>query len=541
MAQFETIKSKIDQLPDQTGVYILKRGNSTIYIGKATNIRKRVQSHFLASKSNQRERMIINQANKIDYIVTKNETDALIEENILIKTYKPKFNVRLSDDKTYPYIKIDLNSLYPCLEITRRIKNDNAKYFGPYSDVGAMRNTIKIIRKIFPIRTCKNDLKKFKKRACLYYHIDQCCAPCLKKITKMEYNAMVNKLILFLEGKRNEVKQKIMSEMNAASIKQNYERAAILRDQFHDIEKTIQKVRVALPSNEDLDAIAIVKVEEKFCAQVIQVREGKIVSSESFDLKGAEDVAYQEVLESFLKQYYLKRAYIPEKLIVNKRISDSMIISRWLSEKCGKNVYIKKPLDKKLIGVLEIAEENAKTHLNQTILQRKKTVFSLRKLKSDLGLKKLPKLIECFDISTLGEKYPVGSKVAFLDGIPYKKGYRMYKIRTVLHQDDQAMIGEIVSRRFKRMLKENEKPPNLVVVDGGLAQLRAAKLRLDEFKIDIPIIGLAKRLEQIYLPDGKILHLDRNSKSSLLLQHIRDEAHRFAIKYHRKRRERFKT
>ena len=537
MVKVRTTESIISNLPERTGVYIFKKENSILYVGKASNIKKRVRGHFQASKSNKREKMIIELVEGIDYIITQNETEALIEENILIKVHKPKFNIRLSDDKTYPYLKIDLSSSYPWLSITRRIKNDNSKYFGPYSDVGAMRNALKIVRKIFPIRTCKKEIKPQKVRPCLYYHINQCCAPCSGNISKKEYNDITHKLILFMEGKRNEVIQKLHSDMNEASKNLNYEKATVIRDQIKDIDKIIQEIKVVLPSYENLDAIAIAKDKERYCAQVIQVREGKLLSSESFDLKGSARANESEALESFLKQYYLKRAIIPEKLIINKRISDSQVISEWLSEKNGNKVIITRPLKRKMRGILDIAVDNAKTYLNQLKLKRENVTKTLKQLERDLSLNIFPRRIECFDISTLGEKEAVGSKIIFIEGSPHKRGYRIYKIKTITYQDDQAMIGEIVKRRFRRLLKEKEEPPNLVLVDGGLGQVRAAKKVIDDLSIDISIIGLAKKFEHVYFPDGKMLNLDRQSNSSLLLQQIRDEAHRFAIKYHRKRRD----
>jgi excinuclease ABC subunit C len=400
-----------------------------------------------------------------------------------------------------------------------------------------MRNALKIVRKIFPIRICKKEIKSQKARPCLYYHINQCCAPCSGNISKKEYNDITHKLILFMEGKRNEVIQKLHSDMNEASKNLNYEKATVIRDQIKDIDKIIQEIKVVLPSYENLDAIAIAKDKERFCAQVIQVREGKLLSSESFDLKGSAHANEPEALESFLKQYYLKRAIIPEKLIINKRINDSQVISEWLSEKNGNKVIITRPLKRKMRGILDIAVDNAKTYLNQLKLKRENVNKTLKQLEKDLSLNIFPRRIECFDISTLGEKEAVGSKIIFIEGSPHKRGYRMYKIKTITYQDDQAMIGEIVKRRFRRLLKEKEDPPNLVLVDGGLGQVRAAKKVIDDLSIDIPIIGLAKKFEHVYFPDGKMLNLDRQSNSSLLLQQIRDEAHRFAIKYHRKRRD----
>ncbi len=533
----EPLTAQIEKLPEKTGVYIFKGGNTTLYVGKAINIKKRVQNHFQAAKTDEREKRIIEPAEKIDYIVTETETDALIEENILIKTYQPKHNVRLSDDKTYPYIKIDTKGNYPCLSIVRRMADDDAKYFGPYGDVGAMRNSLKVIRRFFPIRACKKELKAFKDRPCVYHHLGQCSAPCAGQISEKEYNTIVSQLILFLDGKMNGVIRNLQSEMSDVSLKQEYERAAALRDRIHDLEKTVQKVRVVLPSAENLDAITLIRGEDEVCAQVLQVREGKVISSESFNLKVAEEAGDEESLESFLKQYYQKRSYIPNRIIINKRIGDSEVIAKWLSEKSQRKIEIRAPSDPKLRAILNLASENARTHLEQSYAAKKRAAISLAELKKELGLTKVPRLIECFDISNLGEKEAVGSKVAFANGAPNKKEYRMYKIKTVLGQDDPAMMGEVIRRRFTRLLEEKGTLPDLVVVDGGITQVKSAKRSLYGLGIDIPIIGLAKKLEQIYIPNGEILEPERNSESSLLLQHVRDEAHRFAVKYHRKRRE----
>ncbi len=531
--------SLAEKLPEKIGVYIFKGEKSTVYVGKSANIKKRVLHHLQAAKKDEREKKIIDSTKKIDYIVTNTETEALIEENILIKTYKPRYNVRLSDDKSYPYLKINLDNDFPQISITRNIRQKNAKYFGPYCDVRDLRNSLKVIRKIFPFRTCRKDLSKSRMRPCLYYHIAQCSAPCGDKISERDYRLLIKDLITFLEGKCSEVIHTLQNEMSYAASKQDYEKAATLRDQINVLEKIMKESKVVLPIDTFLDAIALVRGKNSVCVQVIQVREGKILSSECFQLKYASDVGDQESLESFIKQYYLKRTYIPNSLYINKKIDDSKTISRWLSEKTGKNVVIKKPLHKKYINIIDIALENAKTHLEQFESERMKALNSLQKLKEVLNLDRIPQMIECFDISNLGQKESVGSKVSFRDGRPDRKQYRMYKIKKIFHQDDQAMIGEIVERRFKRLLKEENIFPDLVVVDGGIAQLQAAKKKMDALNIKIPIIGLAKKQEQIYLQNGDILNLNTRSQPSLILQQIRDEAHRFALQYHRKRRDKF--
>ena len=532
----KTLRSQIERLPNKTGVYIFKGDKVILYVGKAADIKKRVLDHFQAARTDQRQKRIIESTERVDYIVTNTETEALIEENVLIKAYKPRHNVRLSDDKTYPYIKIDNKQDFPRVSIARRAAQSGAKYYGPYGDVGAMRNSLKAITRIFPVRTCKKPIGGSLRRPCVYYHIGRCSAPCAGRVSKEEYVSTVKGLMLFLEGKMNGVIQNLRSEMSASSLKREYEKAAILRDRISDLEKTVQAVRVVLPSNENLDAISLFRAKDAVCVQVVQVREGKILTSENFNLKAAEDATNEETLESFLKQYYLRRTYTPDKLILNKQIHDSAI-ANWLSGKSGKRTVVQKPSNRKLKAILDLALENARTHLEQLDLARNKAANALLELKNSLDLKRLPKIIESFDISNLGEREAVGSKIAFFNGMPNKKEYRMYKVRTVLGQDDPAMIGEIVRRRFTRLLEEKGAPRDLIVVDGGTAQVRAAKRQLDNLAITTPVIGLAKRLEQIFLPDGFIIESDRRSPSSLLLQHIRDEAHRFAITYHRKRRD----
>ena len=533
----EPVGKQIENLPVKTGVYIFRGQNQVLYVGKAANIKKRVLNHFQNAQTDHREKKITEHTERIDYIVTENETDALIEENILIKAHKPRYNIRLSDDKTYPYVRINTKEDYPSLSIVRRTANDDTKYFGPYCDVGAMRNSLKTIRRLFPIRGCKRELGKIHQRPCVYHHIGQCCAPCTGGMSKEEYGKVVNHLILFLEGRMNGIIRGLRSDMSKASSKQDYEQAAVVRDRIQDLEKTVQHVTVVLPQSENLDAIEVYRGEEGVCAQVLQVREGKIMSSESFSLTLAEEAGDEEALESFLKQYYLRRTHIPDKLVIDKRIRDSKVIGEWLSKRTSKKIEIKKPSSAELRRILALARTNARTYLEQLGAIKKTAADSVSELGKNLGLNHPPRTIECFDISNLGEKEAVGSKIVFVDGTPNKKEYRMYKIRAVSGQDDPAMMGEIVRRRFTRLLKEKRDLPDLVVVDGGITQVKAAKRQLDQLAVDMTVIGLAKKSEQIHLPDGRILELDRDSASSLLLQHIRDEAHRFAVNYHRKRRE----
>jgi len=529
------LEMQVKVLPQKTGVYILK-ADDVLYVGKASNIRNRVKNHLLAAKSNPREAMIIDNTKKIDYIITNTDVEALVEENILIKQYKPKFNIQLSDDKTYPYLKLSLDEEYPTLSIVRRPKNDKNRYFGPYADVAAMRQTLKTLRSLFPLRTCKLDPRKPRKRPCMNYQIGLCSGICAGLISKEEYNERVKELLFVMEGRPDLAIAKLKNKMLEASSNLEYEKAAHIRDRIEALEKTLSKMTILFSKPIDLDVLGVAKTQTEACVQVMQVKNGKLVSSESFDVK-AQDAEDNEIIESFIQQYYSRRTFSPPEIIVSTKPYDASIIQEWMFERFNSKTKISTGVRGQKRRLLKLAIENARSHLDELVDKKKRTLKGLKELQKILELDTLPKLIECFDISTLRGKSSVGSMISFLNGEPLKRGYRRFKIKTIVGQDDPKMIGEIIHRRYRRLLQEKSQLPDLIIVDGGIAQLNAARKSMLELGMELLIIGLAKQFEHVYSPNSnRPMSLPKNSEGLYLLQRIRDEAHRFAIAYHRKLR-----
>jgi excinuclease ABC subunit C len=529
------LEMQVKVLPQKTGVYILK-ADDVLYVGKASNIRNRVKNHLLASKSNPREAMIIDNTKKIDYIITNTDVEALVEENILIKQYKPKFNIQLSDDKTYPYLKLSLDEEYPTLSIVRRPKNDKNRYFGPYADVAAMRQTLKTLRSLFPLRACKLDPRKPRKRPCMNYQIGLCSGICAGLISKEEYNERVKELLFVMEGRPDLAIAKLKNKMLEASSNLEYEKAAHIRDRIDALEKTLSKMTILFSKPIDLDVLGVAKTQTEACVQIMQVKNGKLVSSESFDIK-AQDAEENEIIESFIQQYYSKRTFSPPEIIVSTKPYDASIIQEWMFERFNSRTKISTGVRGQKRRLLKLAIENARSHLDELAGQKRRALKGLKELQKILELDTLPKLIECFDISTLRGKSSVGSMISFLNGEPLKRGYRRFKIKTIVGQDDPKMIGEIIHRRYRRLLQEKSQLPDLIIVDGGIAQLNSARKSMLELGMELSIIGLAKQFEHVYSPNSnRPMSLPKNSEGLYLLQRIRDEAHRFAIAYHRKLR-----
>jgi excinuclease ABC subunit C len=535
MMIMSSLESQINGLPEKTGVYMLK-GDTVLYVGKASNLKKRVKNHFQAAKSNSRESLIVNNTKKIDYIVTGSDVEALIEENILIKQYKPKYNIRLRDDKTYPYFKLSLEEDFPTLTIVRRPKKDKNRYFGPYANVAAMRKSLNTLRNLFPLIACKFDPKKPRKRPCIYHQMDLCSGICAGLITKEEYYDRVKSLLLVLEGKTELVIQKLKGEMLEASTNLEYEKAGLIRDRITALEKILSGMTIIFPKPIDLDVLAVVKTRSEACLQVLQIKSGKLVSSESYDLD-AQNAEDNEIIESFIKQYYSKRIYSPGEIIVPIKLQDISTIQNWLLERFNSKTKISSVVRGQKRRLLNLAIENAKSHLNELEDKKKKTLKALKELQKTLNLDNMPKLIECFDISTLTGKSSAGSMITFKDGESLKSGYRRFKIKTVVGQDDPKMISEIVHRRYRRLVEERKQLPDLVIVDGGITQLNSATRSLKKLGLELPVIGLAKKFDHIYVKKRlNPIVLPKNSEALYLIQRIRDEAHRFAITYHRKLR-----
>ena len=535
-----SLEAQVAALPEKIGVYVMK-GEEVLYVGKASNLKERVKNHFQAAKTNLRESLIVNGTNKIDYIITTSDVEALVEENILIKQYRPKYNIRLRDDKTYPYLKLSLEEEFPTLSIVRRPKRDNNRYYGPYADVAAMRQSLTTLRRLFPLRACKYDLKKPRKRPCTYYQMSVCSGICAGMMSKEEYNERVKALLLVLEGKTELVIEKLRKQMVEASTSQEYEKAARIRDQLAALEKTLAKITVVFSKPVDLDVLGLAKSQSEACVQVLQVKGGRLISSESYELN-ASDAEDNEIMESFIKEYYSRRIFSPPEILVSTKLGDTSTIQEWMQEKFGSKTTILRRVRGQKHRLLTMAVENAKSHLEELVGKRQRALRGLQELQGALHLLDLPELIECFDVSTLTGRSSVGSMVTFRNGESLKSRYRRYKIRTVVGQDDPRMIGELVQRRYQRLLTEKSQLPDLVIVDGGSTQLISAERSLRKLGLELPVIGLAKRYEQIYVPARtEPIELQKNSEGLYLIQRIRDEAHRFAIAYHRKLRSKAQT
>lgn len=515
-----------ENLPNKPGVYIMKdKDEKIIYIGKAKNLIKRVQSYFRKNLDRPKTKILMDHFNSLEYIVTNSEKEALILEANLIKKHKPTYNIRLKDDKRYPYVKIT-NEKFPRLVITRNITK-NGSYYGPFTDVGSVKKTVKFLKSLFKIRTCRN-----MDGPCLNSQIDLCYAPCDGEISKEEYDEIIDKIDLFFQGKYSVIVKDLKKEMRDAASEQNYEKAAVLRDQIQSIEEVMDKQFVELADDDlDQDVIAISEDKDNFVIVVMAVRNGKIVGKDDFLMNGTEYDSVEEVEYSFIQQYYGYNRHVPKQIIINQGIGDVSLLEEWLTDLRGNRVYIKVPEKGIKLRLVNMAQKNAEIIVHQ----KKKLENALIELKKYLKLEKLPRVIEGYDISNISGKLAVGSKVSFLDGKPNKKKYRHFRINTP-GPNDFEMMKELLTKRFERIEKDEE--PDLIVIDGGKGQLGMACQVLKENNLEyIPIIGLAKEFEEIYIPNtSRPIIIPKDNKALHLLQQVRDESHRFAITYHRKLR-----
>jgi len=508
------------KLPDRTGVYIFRDENDRVlYVGKSVSIRKRVASYF-RDHENPRLRVMMRHLDSIEYILTENGKEALILESNLIKRYRPPYNVRLKDDKRYPFIKIT-DEEYPRVIITRTIGGDSARYYGPFTDTGSVRKTLKFIKSLFKIRSCRR-----MDGPCLNSQIDLCHAPCDGGISREDYLEIIERVDLFFQGRYREVIEALEAEMRDASEKLEFERAAVIRDQIESIREVMERQYAAFTDSIDQDIVALETSGDNSVVVVLQIRDGKITGKDDFMLRGSAD--RREILESFLKQYYAIPRYIPSEILVQYPIGDE-VIAEWLSELRGGEVRIHSPEGGSGRRLLNIAWKNA-----SVILQQKgKVKDALLELKGELKLPSIPRRIEGLDISNIGGEHATGSVAVFLDGKPAPGMYRRYRIRT-RGPDDYAMMRELVMRRYSG--DETEKP-DLVLIDGGKGQLSAALDALRSCGVDLPLVGIAKREEDVYLP-GLSEPVEVSDGALQLLRHLRDEAHRFAVEYHRRIRDR---
>lgn len=552
----------LEGIPAKPGCYLMKdKSDRVIYVGKAVHLRSRVRSYFHASStpSPKIEEMLAHVAG-IEWIVVGSELEALILEMNLIKRHQPKYNVRLKDDKRYPYIKVHWGDAFPKVTVTRKVTEDGARYFGPYTSVWAVHQTLDVLRKIFPYLTCDRVITGGDRRACLYFDIKLCVAPCIGKIDEVGYRAMIEDLCRFLQGHTESVVERLQVEMERASKALEYERAAAIRDQLLAIEKVVENQIIVTRDKVDSDVIAFARDEHNTCVQVFFIRAGKLIGREYFVLDGANETDDRELVEAFVKQFYSDATYVPSRLLLPMEIEEARIIQSWLeSKRGGKKVRLHVPRrgDKK--ELVQMAAENAAETLAALKAQweadRSKHVEALAELQTLLELPEPPNRIEGYDISNLQGTAAAGSMVVFEQGAPSKSLYRRFTIRDVEGQDDFASMEEVLQRRFRRWKIANEqadKPggkldpafgilPDLLIVDGGRGQLGRAARVLADYGIEdrVPIIGLAKRFEEIHLLDrSKPLVPRRRSEGLYLLQRIRDEAHRFALRQHKTQRRR---
>lgn len=537
---------RLADFPEKPGVYIMKdKRNKIIYVGKAISLKHRVRSYFQSPK-NLPVKVIsmVSKVEDIEYIVTDSEVEALILECNLIKFNRPKYNILLRDDKQYPYIRITLNQPFPRIEIVRRVKKDGARYFGPYANAGAMREAIDVINKVFPIRNCKKDLSQIplKERPCLNYHIKRCLAPCQGFIQEKEYNDLIKNIIMFLEGKQETLLKQLKNKMQEAAANLDFEKAAVLRNQVAALEKVLEKQKIVSTDIVDQDIIAMARGINTVCIQVFFVREGKLVEREPFILHNTDDVERIEILTAFVKQFYNNANFIPKEIIIDEEIDDKAIIEEWLRRKKGSKVYVIIPKRGEKKRLTEMVAENAREYLDQVESKDErenlKNRQALEELKRHLNLEDVPNRIEAFDISNTQGTESVASMVVFEGAQPKKEDYRKFKIRTVEGPNDFESMKEVVSRRFKRALSGDGKfneLPDILLIDGGKGQLKYAREALKELGLShIPTIALAEEFEHIFVEgNDEPIILPENSEALYLVQRVRDEAHRFALSFHR--------
>ncbi|MBL6719540.1 MAG: excinuclease ABC subunit UvrC [Candidatus Marinimicrobia bacterium] len=532
-----SIQSKILGLPKQPGIYQFKDKNGKIiYIGKAKNLKNRVKSYFQKkSYRTPKEQSLLKRIEDFEWIVCQDEADAFITEATLIKKFKPKYNVQLKDDKSFPYLKIT-NEQFPKVFITRKIFNDKSKYFGPYTDVKSMRRLVDVLYKAFPVRNCYIELNEIDKETKQPLVLKNGLG--IRKITENEYQDMVADMISFLKGETKAVEKKLSKQMDYFTSKMMYEDSARVRDQIKSINsfKVGQRKLEADFSNRDV--IGYQNKDKHFVVVILRIREGRILSREKISLDS--DESLDNILRSIVINFYMNAAYIPNKIYFPELPEESKELEFWLSEKAGRKVVFYVPERAVKLQELKLANRNAKLLLNEWLLniEKRKDYIPklLNELKDILNLNKPPRLIEAFDISHLGGTDTVASMVVFKDGRPFKSAYRKYSIN-VDKVDDFESMREVVYRRYKRQLKEKNTLPDLVLIDGGKGQLSAAIESLRELKLDLPTVALAKRLEELFLPSQKdSLRIAKNSPALNILKQLRDEAHRFAVTFQRQKR-----
>ena len=537
------IESELKKLPAKPGVYIMRDKNDTvIYVGKAVKLNNRVRSYFRKNNKSARIEKMVTLIDHFEYIVVRSEDEALVLECNLIKKYRPKFNVLLKDDKTYPYIKIDVKDPFPTVTFTRRIINDGSKYFGPYPDVASAKETIRFIKEKFQIRQCKN--YHGKDRPCLNYHIKKCLAPCMGYVTSSEYQRQIDQIIMLLEGKISSIKKSMEQEMEEYSKKLEFEKAAMIRDRIVAIERITEKQTVSNISENNIDVIGLYKNDVSVCIEIFFVRGSKMIGREHYFFNDVNDMTPEEIVEGFIKQYYMDCKEYPNKIMLRYELEDKQLIENWLSDKKGKRVILKNPQKGEKLHFVEMAEMNSKITLENKLKDKTEILTELRDV---LELEHLPLKIESFDISNISGSYIVAGMVVAINGEMKKNMYRRFRIKTVLQQDDPQCTKEVVSRRIKHSIESPKGGfgtlPDLILADGGITQIKAIKEALAENSVDIPVFGMVKddhhstrALINEYKDEFQISNTLFN-----WITNMQNEVHKTAIEYHRKVRDKEMT
>ena len=553
------LEATLKRLPDRPGVYLMKdsRGD-VLYVGKAQSLRNRVRSYWQKQAPGgeiHRIRSVIDRVADVEVTEVDSVSEALLLEANLIKRFKPRFNVRLKDDKSYPYIKITRADDFPRVERTRKLVNDGSRYFGPYASASSVDESMNLVRRLFPFRTCTIEIKAGQRalqRPCLLYHIKRCQGPCIEAIGKADYGADIAQIELFLEGRQETLVKALGREMATAAERTDYERAAGLRDKIRAIERTMESQKMAAFARTELDLVGLARQDNQAAINLFVIRDGKMIGRDVYLLDAARDASDDEVLTSFLEQYYARATSIPREVLVPTEVGEPGVLETFLGERRGGPVHLRIPLRGERRKLMTLAIRNATEMLAREqarwLADHGKTLAALEQLAEALGLSAPPLRIECYDISNFGGAQSVGSMVVFEDGKPRTGEYRRFRIKTVEGPNDFASHQEVLRRRF-RLARTGEEGneeerrwamPDLVIVDGGKGQVSAAKAVLDELGLhDLPLAGLAKEREELFLPDRPDpIVLPPTSSALYLVQRLRDEAHRFAITYHRTLRDR---
>lgn len=535
------IQEQLKKLPAEPGVYLMKDENDKIiYVGKAVSLKNRVRQYFQSSKNHSSKvKSMVKNIKSFEYIITDSELEALILECNLIKKYRPKYNVLLRDDKTYPYIKVTVNEDFPRVLKVRRVIRDKAKYFGPYTNVEAVNDTLDVIRNIYPIRTCNVDIERAIKnnmRPCLNLHIKRCVGPCTGNVSKEEYNKMIEEILLFLSGKEETLIEILKEKMNKCSMEFNFEEAALYRDKIINLQDMMQKQKIDV-STEDVnqDIIAMAYNDEEACVQSFFIRHGKIVGREHFILEGTKDSSKESILSSFVKQFYMKAEYIPKEIIIECEIEDQVVLEEWLSNIKGQKVFIRVPQKGDKKSLISMVKKNAMEYLEKfsNLNKRKyeRSEGALIELAEVLGLEEPPRRIESYDISNIQGVDSIGVMVVFTNGLKDKKEYRRYKIKTVEGPNDYDSMAEILDRRLQK-----GDFADLILLDGGKGQVSAVQKVFDKYGIDIPLWGMYKddrHRTKGLICASKEIELDKTSNLYRFVASIQEEVHNYAISYHR--------